>query len=71
MPFINLPPYLSEFFDALDKRVRRLESAYRFTVPVVTATPTHPRDGDMYIKSTDNKMYVWHNGNEKQVANLT
>lgn len=70
MPFVNLPPTLSEFFDNLDKRVRRLETAVRFTIPVVSATPSSPRDGDMYIKSTNSKLYVWYNGHETQIANL-
>jgi len=70
MPFINLPPFLSGLFDDLDKRVRRLETAVRFTIPVVAATPASPRDGDMYIKSTNSKLYVWYNGHESQIANL-
>jgi len=70
MPYINLPPVLSTIIDELDKRIRRLETAYRFSVPVVATVPTNLRNGDMYILSTNSKLYIYYNGTNHQIANL-
>ena len=70
MAFYNLPPALSTIMDELDKRLRRLETAYRFTVPTVNTVPTNPRNGDMYILASDSKLYIYYNGTHHQLANL-
>ena len=52
MPYINLPPALSTMFDELEKRLRRLETSVRFTIPIVSTDPTNYRNGDMWYNST-------------------
>jgi hypothetical protein len=52
MAYINQPADLRQIFDALDMRISKLETAQRFTVPVVTTDPSNPRNGDMWYNST-------------------
>jgi len=64
MPFINLPPVVSEMFWDLDRRIRALETAYRFNAPSLdfdTDEPTNPREGDIYY-STGLGQLVYYNG---------
>jgi hypothetical protein len=70
MPFINLPPVLSTIMDELDKRIRRLETSYRFNVPIVNGIPTNLNNGDMWINSANGKLYVHYNNTNHQIANL-
>jgi hypothetical protein len=70
MPFINLPPVISTIMDELDKRIRRLETSYRFSVPIVATVPTNIRNGDMYILTSNSKLYIYYNGTHHQLANL-
>jgi hypothetical protein len=56
MPYINLPPSLKDFIDDIHSRIRKLETAQRFTVPVVATDPTNRRNGDMWINSTSNTL---------------
>jgi hypothetical protein len=70
MAFYNLPPALSTIMDELDKRLRRLETSYRFTVPTVSTVPANLRNGDMYILSSNSKLYIYYNGTHHQLANL-
>lgn len=66
MPFINLPPVISEVFWELENRVRRLETAYRFNAPNVdfaTATPTNPRVADIFYDTDADLLKYW-NGTE-------
>lgn len=66
MPYINLPPTISEIFWELEKRVGRLETAYRFNAPNInfsTSTPTNPNVGDIYYNTYDLVMQYW-NGTE-------
>ena len=58
MGFINLPPNLKDIFDDIQTRLRKLETAQRFTVPVVATDPTNYRKGDMWINSTSNTLKV-------------
>lgn len=72
MPYINLPPTLSEMFWDLDKRVRALETAYRFNAPSLdfaTNLPTNPREGDIYYSTTIGQLCyyngtAWHRLNQ-------
>lgn len=64
MPYINLPPTVSELFWSLENRIRRLETAYRFNAPSIDFTtdlPSNPREGDMYY-ATDIGFLVYYNG---------
>ena len=46
-------------FDDLDKRLRRLETAYRFTAPSVTTEPTYPKTADIIYNNTVDQMKYW------------
>ena len=66
MPFINLPPVVSEMFWDLDRRLRSLETAFRFNMPNVnfnTNIPTNPRVGDLYYDTYASQVTYW-NGTE-------
>jgi proteasome lid subunit RPN8/RPN11 len=52
MAYINLPPDLRVLFSDLDRRLRLLETAGRFTFPIVTSDPSSPRKGDAWFNST-------------------
>ncbi len=67
MAYINLPPSLQGFFNRIEARLLKLETANRFTAPVVPAlgsTPTitglasgdpqNPRVGDIWLNTTSN-----------------
>jgi hypothetical protein len=56
MPYVNLPPALRDIFQLIDNRLNKLETAGRFTVPIVTADPTNYRNGDMWYNSTTNTL---------------
>ena len=57
MPYMNQPQDLNRIFTDIDSRLRKLETAVRFTAPNVdfsTNTPTNPRPGDTnWRKITD------------------
>ena len=62
MPFINLPPTMSEMFWDLDRRIRSLETAYRFNFPNVnfnTNTPAYPNTGDAYYDTFNDQLKYW------------
>ena len=66
MPYINLPPVASELFWDLDRRIRALETAFRFNMPNVnfnTSIPTNPRTGDLYYDTYAQQVTYW-NGTE-------
>lgn len=66
MPYINLPPVVSEMFWDLDRRIRALETAYRFNFPNVdfnTSTPANPNSGDAYYDTYNDQLKYW-NGTE-------
>ena len=52
MGYINQPFDFKAFFDDIFARLRKLETAQRFTVPIVSSDPTAPRNGDMWYNST-------------------
>ena len=54
MAYINQPPDLRQTFADLDTRLRKLETAVRFTFPAVTSDPTNPRIGDAWLNTTTN-----------------
>jgi hypothetical protein len=61
MGYINQPPDLNTIFGDIDRRLKKLETAYRFTIPIVTTNPAYPREGDMWINSTDDELCVYYN----------
>ena len=56
MGYINQPFDFKAFFDDIFSRLRKLETATRFTVPIVTTDPTAPRNGDMWYNSTSGQL---------------
>lgn len=54
MAFINQPQDLRSVFTDLESRLRKLETATRFTLPAVTLDPTNPRIGDAWLNTTSN-----------------
>jgi hypothetical protein len=52
MGYINQPFDFKAFFDDIFSRLRKLETAGRFTVPIVASDPIAPRNGDMWYNST-------------------
>lgn len=64
MAYINQPQDLRILFSDLDNRLRKLETAVRFTAPNVdfnTSTPTEPRMGDIFF-DTDAELLKYWNG---------
>jgi hypothetical protein len=58
MSYVTLPPNLQALFQDIQTRLLKLETAPRFSVPVVATDPTNPRNGDMWINSTSNTLKV-------------
>lgn len=61
-PYINLPPTTSELYWDLDRRIRMLETAYRFNAPavnIVTNPPAKPNAGDMYYDTASQHLVYW------------
>ena len=66
MPFVNLPPTMSEMFWDLDRRLRALETAYRFNAPTVnfdTNMPTNVNEGDIYYDTDSGHLVYWDGSN--------
>jgi hypothetical protein len=62
MGYINQPPDLHVFFSDIEARLRKLETAQRFTAPVVnfsTATPSNPRQGDIFYDTNSQRLVYW------------
>jgi len=69
MPNIILPPNLREIFQLIERRLNKLETAKRFTAPVVATDPTNPRSGDIWLNSTSNTLKaVDKNGTVKTIT---
>jgi hypothetical protein len=56
MAFINQPPDLRALFEDLNDRLRKLETAVRFTSPNVSTDPTNPRTGDIWYNTASNTL---------------
>ena len=56
MAYINQPPDLRTIQADMDSRVRKLETAVRFTAPNVTSDPTNAREGDIWYNTVSNKL---------------
>jgi hypothetical protein len=71
MGYINLPPNLKDYFDDILNRVRKLETAQRFTAPNVATDPTNPRKGDIWLNTTSNTLKTLDNTGTIRVINWT
>ncbi len=58
MAYINQPADLRSIFADLEKRLRLLETATRFTFPAVTSDPTNYRVGDAWLNTTSNQAKI-------------
>jgi len=66
MAYINQPADLRAYFADIENRLRKLETAQRFTTPNVdfsTNTPTNPRIGDQFF-DTDAELIKYWNGTQ-------
>jgi hypothetical protein len=68
MGYINQPPDLHAFFSDIDSRLRKLETAQRFTAPDVATLPTYPRIGDIVYDSTTDQLKYWNGTAWVQIA---
>lgn len=74
MPYMNQPDDLYRIIHDLDKRLRKLETAVRFTAPPVnfsTSTPTNPRVGDIFTDTNSNKLVWWNGTNWRKITDTT
>jgi hypothetical protein len=71
MGYINQPFDLRAYFEDILSRIRKLETAQRFTVPIVTTDPTNPRNGDMWYNSTTSQLKFQNSAGTIQVVTLT
>ena len=58
MGYINYTPNLKDIFADIDSRLRKQETAIRFTFPAVTSDPTNPRIGDAWLNITSNQAKI-------------
>ena len=58
MAYINQSPDLRVLFADLERRLRLLETATRFTFPAVTSDPSNPRIGDAWLNTTSNQAKI-------------
>jgi hypothetical protein len=58
MGYVNQPMDLRTVFAVLDDRLRKLETAQRFTFPNVSSDPSNPRKGDAWLNTTTNQAKI-------------
>jgi hypothetical protein len=71
MAYINQPPDLRQTFADLDTRLRKLETAVRFTFPNVTSDPSNPRKGDAWLNTTTNQAKIVDANGTVRILNWT
>ena len=72
MGYLNYPPSLKDIFDDIINRLRKLETAQRFTAPNVSTNPTNPRNGDNWLNTTNNELqYLDATGATKTILTQT
>jgi hypothetical protein len=62
MAYINQPDDLRRIFQDLDNRLRKIETATRFTAPNVnflTDEPSNPRTGDIFYDTNSQRLVYW------------
>lgn len=70
MAYINQPPDLRIIFSDLDDRLRKLETAVRFTSPYVAADPSNPRAGDLWYNNVSNLLKLYTGAATRVIAVL-
>ena len=68
MPRINRPDTLGGIIEELQARVAKLENSQRSSVAVVTADPPNARDGDGWLRTSDQTYRVRINGVARTVT---
>lgn len=71
MAYINQPPDLRVMFENIEQRLRKLETAQRFTTPNVdfaTNTPTNPRIGDQFFDTNAELIKYWNGTQWVEIA---
>jgi hypothetical protein len=71
MGYLTFPPNIRDIFDDLYSRIRKLETAQRFTVPIVATDPTNYRNGDMWYNSTSSTLKFVNSAGTIQSVTLT
>lgn len=71
MAYINQPPDLRVMQADLDRRLRLLETAVRFTFPAVTSDPSNPRIGDAWLNTTTNQAKIVDSTGSVRILNWT
>jgi len=71
MGYINLTPNLHSMFEDIYSRLRKLETAQRFTFPNVTTDPANPRIGDAWLNITTNQAKIVDKNGTIRVINWT
>jgi hypothetical protein len=69
--YINQSPDLRVLFADLERRLRLLETATRFTFPAVTSDPSNPRIGDAWLNTTSNLAKIVDANGTVRVLNWT
>ena len=70
MAFINQPPDLRALQADIDTRLRKLETAVRFTFPNVIADPANPRIGDAWFNITTNQAKIVDNTGSVRIITI-
>ena len=71
MAYINQPADLRAYFADIENRLRKLETAQRFTTPNVdfsTKTPTNPRIGDQFFDTNAELIKYWNGTQWVEIA---
>ena len=58
MGFVVQSPNLHHLWAEIESRIRKLETATRFTFPAVSSDPTAPRIGDAWLNTTTNQAKI-------------
>lgn len=71
MAYINQPPDLRVMFQDIEQRLRKLETAIRFTAPNVnlnTSPPSNPRTGDIFFDTHTSRLVYWNGTAFKKIT---
>ena len=68
MGYINQPLDLRRFAQDIYDRLRKLETATRFTAPNVAVEPTYPRIGDIIYNTDIEKLQYYDGTNWIEIA---
>jgi hypothetical protein len=71
MAYINQPADMRSIFADLEKRLRLLETATRFTFPTVTSDPVNYRIGDAWLNTTTNQAKIVDSAGTVRILNWT